>query len=169
VSPVVEQSVTREMFGGEDTRANAINVSLDGLDQSFFEQRAGARKKLNRPSGDHDIFTFCSAAFGFQVIVNQFRTNDRLARISLERDKDVHIQGGHRLEIKCCANRTADRVTVDDAVGQHTIDDFDNFSYAHARRNFAEKAEVERESAGGGVISQYRNCKVETLTVTSDL
>ena len=53
-----------KVFGGEDARANGINIFLDSFGQSFFEQRTLAWKKLNRPIGDNHVLTFGRAAFG---------------------------------------------------------------------------------------------------------
>ena len=92
--------VCSEMFGREDTRANAIDVFLDGFGQSFFEQRTFAREKLNRPTSNHDVFAFRRATFGPQVFVNRFGTDDCLVGVSLKSNKDVHIQSSHGLKIK---------------------------------------------------------------------
>ena len=64
-----------EVLGGEDPRANAINISLYSLSQSFFEQRTLAWKKLNGPTGNQHVLALRRATFRLQVVVNRFGTD----------------------------------------------------------------------------------------------
>ena len=72
------------------------------------------------------------AAAPRQIIKNGLRAGDAAARLGPEGHEDVHVQRGHRLQVKSRAHRAADGVAFNDAVGLHLVDGGDDFFDNHA-------------------------------------
>src|SRR5207253_2720559 len=59
------------------------------------------------------------------------RAEQEASRLGTEGDEDVHIEGGDGFEIEGRADRAADGVALNDAVGLHLIDGGDDFPNVH--------------------------------------
>ena len=88
-------------------------------------------EKLNRPSGNHDVFALDFAATPLEVIKDTLWADHETASFRFEGNKDVQIECGNRLKIEGGANSAADGVTFDNAVGVHLINGRDGVSNVH--------------------------------------
>ncbi len=110
--------------------------------QRFLQKRIASWKKLDRPAGNHDVltrdlpiarsrhhatYTVYPAASPHAVF-----TFHQSAGLGMKLNEYVDIEGGDRLQIKCCSDCAADGVSLNHTVSLHPVDCFDDFFYAHA-------------------------------------
>ena len=93
-----------------------------------------SREKLDWPTGNDDVFTFGSTATIAKVVEDRLQTYQSWPGLGVEFNENNYVQRSHRFQIKGCSNSTADRIALDNTVGLHTVDCFDDFFYAHVPR-----------------------------------
>lgn len=89
-----------KVLGGENAHRRAVNVAVNGFDESFLDQRIPGCEKLHRPASDDYVFVFDGATPSGQIIIDRLQADERPPRLGLEGDKDIHIEGGDRLEVE---------------------------------------------------------------------
>ncbi len=146
-----------EMFGGENAGGCAGDIFFHRQGERLFDERAVRRKKLHRPAGEDDVFTFHRAAAGFEVIKNGLRADEKASCVGSEADEDIHVESGDRFEIESRAHRAADSIAFDDAVGLHPVDGLDDFLNLHVGNSLS------RREDGVQFIQQRRQLVSEKL------
>jgi hypothetical protein len=120
-----------KVLGSEDADGHSFKIALYALLQCFFHQRRDGREELDRPATDDYIFALHCATSRYQMIEKRFWTDDELALLRSECDEHVQVQRVHWLKVKGSADCAANRVSVDNAVGLHSIDCCDGFLDVH--------------------------------------
>ena len=76
----------------------------------------------------------------------------------MEFNENIYVQRSDRFQIEGRSNSTADCIALDDAVGLHTVDCFDDFFYAHASRMSVKSFAGKREKKNKLEIKNTRCC-----------
>jgi hypothetical protein len=77
-----------------------------------------------------------------------------LARLGTERDKDIHVEGDDRLQVKGRSNRPVNRIAANDAVGLHPVGDRNGFLDVHGGRESGGKSLIQVVKNGEELVSE---------------